>query len=128
MTDNLRIQHQPLTPFRPGKPAGAAQEKDAAVFGKLLQEARQTGSGLRISAHAAERLRQRNINLGEAELAVIGEAVDRARRKGVNSSLLLLGDMALIASVKNNTIITAVDAGEMKERVFTGIDGAVVIR
>jgi flagellar operon protein len=55
------------------------------------------------------------------------EAVNRARAKGARESLVLMGELALVVSVKNNTVITAVDGANMRENVFTNIDSAVII-
>ena len=38
-----------------------------------------------------------------------------------------MGDMALVVSIKNNTVITAMDGQSIKENVFTNIDSAVVL-
>jgi flagellar operon protein len=55
------------------------------------------------------------------------EAVGRARAKGARESLVLMGELALVVSVKNNTVITAVDGANLRENVFTNIDSAVII-
>ena len=55
------------------------------------------------------------------------EAVNRARAKGARESLVLMGELALVVSVKNNTVITAVDGANMRVNVFTNIDSAVII-
>jgi len=39
---------------------------------------------------------------------------------------VLLRDVAFIVSVKNKTVVTAVDGESMKENVFTNIDSAVI--
>ena len=39
---------------------------------------------------------------------------------------MILGDVAFVVSVKNRTVITAVDSESMKENVFTNIDSAIV--
>jgi len=128
MSDKLIINPQPLTPFKPAADrAGKGLHKQDQAFGKALEDALQKRSDIKFSAHALERLRQRDFNLREEELGKIGDAVERARKKGVNSSLVLYGDLALVASIRNKTIITAVDTKAMKDHVFTGIDGAVII-
>lgn len=128
MGDKIIINPQPITPYKPT--AGANQQakvKSAEKFGSAMAEAIRKNSGVTFSAHAVERLQQRNVNLVDEQLQKIEDAMVRARSKGVNSSLVLLGDIALVASVKNNTIITALDKSGMKDHVFTGIDGAVII-
>ena len=130
MSDNkITINPQPITPFKPAAAKNVKNEqvKQGQAFGKVLDDTLRKSGEVKFSAHALERLRQRNLSFGEDDLGRIGDAVEKARKKGVNSSLVLLGDMALVASIKNNTIITAVDTKEMKEHVFTGIDGVVIV-
>ena len=42
--------------------------------------------------------------------------------------LLLYNDVAMLASSKNKTIVTAMNGDELQEHVFTNIDSAVIIR
>ena len=53
--------------------------------------------------------------------------VDRAAAKGAKESLVMIDDVALVVSVKNRTVITAVDKAQLKENVFTNIDSAVIV-
>ena len=80
------------------------------------------------SAHAKERIESRQIDLGAEDMQRIEEAMDKVQEKGGRSSLLMFGDVALLASVTNRTIITAVDGKEEQEQVFTGIDSAVIVK
>jgi flagellar operon protein len=74
-----------------------------------------------------ERLKDRNIELNSEDLEKITNAIDKATAKGANESLLLYKDIAFIASIRNKTIITAVDSKSAKDNVFTNIDSAVLI-
>ncbi|WP_310829086.1 TIGR02530 family flagellar biosynthesis protein [Paenibacillus pedocola] len=93
-----------------------------ASFESVLQK-----NMLKFSNHAAKRLEQRGIELGSSQLDQISSAVDKAAAKGSKESLILLKDMALIVSVPNRTVVTAVDGSSMKDNVFTQIDSAVII-
>ncbi|MEK3715735.1 TIGR02530 family flagellar biosynthesis protein [Paenibacillus sp. FSL R7-0333] len=93
-----------------------------ASFESLLQK-----NMLKFSNHAAKRLEQRGIELGSRQLDQISSAVDKAAAKGSKESLILMKDMALIVSVKNRTVVTAMDGNSMKDNVFTQIDSAVII-
>lgn len=106
------------------------QKQGTSSFAETLEKAQksQEKQDLKISAHARERMEQRQINLGEEELQQISDAVERAEDKGARSSLLLYGDVALVASVDNRTIVTAVDGDESREHIFTGIDSAVIVK
>lgn len=82
---------------------------------------------LKFSKHALERLKSRNIELSSSDIEEINKAVDKASEKGVKEALILMDNKAFIASVKNKTIITAAVEEQLKENVFTKIDGAVII-
>lgn len=81
---------------------------------------------LKFSAHARTRIDSRDIPLTEKDMKKLESAVDKAEEKGAKESLVLLGDMAFIVSVRNRTVITAVGSGNMKDNVFTNIDSAVI--
>ena len=56
------------------------------------------------------------------------QAVGKAAQKGARESLVLMQpDLAFVVSVRNRTVITAVDGDSMKENVFTNIDSAVIV-
>ena len=82
---------------------------------------------LKFSAHAQARLASRGIELSPQDLVRMQEAVNKARDKGSKESLILSDHAAFVVSVKNNTVITAVDRAAMKENVFTNIDSTILI-
>jgi len=55
----------------------------------------------------------------------MNEAVNKASTKGVKDSLVIVDNMAFVVNVKSRTVITAVNNNELKDNVFTNIDGAV---
>ena len=85
------------------------------------------GDKLKVSGHAQTRLASRNIELGSAEGDRISQGGDRAAAKGARESLVMMDDVALVVSVKNRTVITAVDRAHLKDNVFTNIDSAVIV-
>ena len=97
----------------------------------------ETGSGersfadvfdsLKFSKHASSRLQDRNIELSESQIDRLNAGMQKAGEKGINESLVLMDQMAFIVNVKNNTVITALNDQEMKENVFTNIDGAIIV-
>lgn len=115
---------RPMGPTgRPGtQPSGRVA---AADFQQMLTQ-RLATRDVRFSAHALERLRAAGTRLGAEQHAKLRDAVDRAAAKGARESLVLLGELALVVSIKNRTVITAVDGARMKDNVFTNIDSAVI--
>lgn len=82
---------------------------------------------LQFSNHAIERIRSRGIVMGPERMEKLSQAIDKAASKGAKETLVMAGDSAFIVSVKNRTVITAMDAKAMKENVFTNIDSTVLI-
>ena len=82
--------------------------------------------GLHFSKHAQKRLEQRGIDMDGARMARLEQAVGQAAAKGSRESLILLDEMALVVSVQNRTVVTAMDQQAGKEQVFTNIDSVVI--
>jgi flagellar operon protein len=57
----------------------------------------------------------------------IQRGFDLARDKGAKNTVMVYKDVALIASVENKTIITAVEKDRAKENVFTNVDSVVIL-
>lgn len=102
-------------------------EKNSQRFHDIYQQEINQEKTIKISAHAKQRLTQRNIELSEKDLDALNRGMSQAEKKGSRESLLLYKDLAFIASVRNRTLITAVQQNETKENVFTNIDSAVII-
>jgi flagellar operon protein len=85
---------------------------------------RRQREALRLSAHAEERLRAAGADAGR--MAAAAEAVGRAAARGGRSTLVLMDGMALVVDVPTRTVVTAVSAERMRDRVFTQIDSAVI--
>jgi flagellar operon protein len=96
-----------------------------AEFKQLLDELGK-GSGLRFSKHAIQRISSRGIYLDRTKMDKLDAAVTAASDKGSSESLVLMDELALIVSVKNRTVITAMSSGETKGSVFTSIDSTVI--
>lgn len=94
-------------------------------FNEILEK--QLNGDVKFSQHALQRLQSRNIKLDEAAMDKLNGAVDKAAQKGAKESLILMNNLALVVSVKNRTVITAMDGSSMKDSVFTNIDSAVIV-
>jgi len=95
-------------------------------FADILEQKRVDGKEeVKFSKHATERLMSRNIDLTMSQKERLNHAVKAAEAKGIKESLVMLDNLAFIVNVKNNTVVTAVTGGE--ERIFSNIDGAVVV-
>jgi flagellar operon protein len=82
---------------------------------------------LNLSQHAETRIRSRSIPWNEAIEKRISGGIDAADAKGSRETLILADNIAVIANVKSRTIITAMDREQLKEKIFTNIDSAVLV-
>lgn len=95
------------------------------VFQSLLDAA---GGRMRFSAHAQARIEARGVHLTAGELSRLEKAVDRMAEKGVRDALIDLSrGIAMVVSVKNRTVITALDEASAKENIFTNIDSVAIL-
>lgn len=117
---------QPGRQERPQPRKPAAGPTEGTPFARVLDE-KLPSQGVRFSQHAQERLRARNISLSANDLANLEGAVNSVAQKGGKESLVMMGDAALVVSIRNRTVVTAMDRMQMRGNVFTNIDSAVVI-
>jgi flagellar operon protein len=92
-------------------------------FKTVLQEQQE----LKVSKHASERLQERNIHLNDQQWQLISDKVSEAKQKGVTDSLVVMNNAALLVSAKNNTVVTAMNLDEATNRIFTNINGTILI-
>ncbi|HBC95892.1 MAG TPA: flagellar biosynthesis protein [Clostridium sp.] len=104
-----------------------ASRRDNVSFRNTLKKEVDKSSSFTISNHAAERLKSRHIVLGENDMENINSAINRAEEKGCRESALLYGNTVLITSIKNRTVITAMNKDSDNDSVFTNIDSMVIV-
>ena len=122
MVDRIYIP-QPIPPAsQPDTTRSKDQQQSSSTsFADLLAE-----KTLKFSRHANEMIARRGIDITANRMDRITDAVDKASAKGAKDSLILVDDLALVVSVKNRTVITAIDGSSLKGNVFTNIDSAVI--
>ncbi|MDR7856266.1 TIGR02530 family flagellar biosynthesis protein [Tissierella sp.] len=103
------------------------QNSSTKDFNQILERIKSKDEQIKFSKHAVERLNSRNVNLSTEDMNRLETAIHKAKTKGVKEALILLDDKAFIASVNSKTIITTVNREQLKDNVFTNIDGAVII-
>ncbi len=128
---NHRIMMNPgVFPVGKNRPDANPSSNKAAdrQFEQVLAQQLQTQTPLKFSQHARQRLQSRNIHLSEGDMTQLEQAIGKVAQKGARDSLILMQDknVAFVVSVKNNTVITAMDGQNLKENVFTNIDSAVI--
>jgi flagellar operon protein len=117
------------TPIGPGpgySGRGAQAPGPAAAgpsFGSALQDA---ASQLQFSSHAQKRIDRRDLDLSSSQISRLNTAVDRAAQKGARNSVVMLDGLAVVVDVRDRTVVTAMNANQGKEKVFTNIDSVVI--
>ena len=109
----------------PGQNAGApGMDGKQSGFQTLLQE---KAKGLNFSKHAAKRMNERGIAVDNQLMSDLEHAVEGARKKGARDVAIIGAQGIFIVNVPNNTVVTTMSQSDMKERVFTNIDSAVLM-
>ncbi len=107
--------------------------KIGASFATMLQEqidknaGKHVGQGLQLSKHAQERVNQRGIEITTKLMEEMVDATEKAQMKGVKDVVIFDSVNAFIVNVPSKTVVTAINGGEMRENVFTNIDGAIIL-
>ncbi|HPQ69728.1 MAG TPA: TIGR02530 family flagellar biosynthesis protein [bacterium] len=105
----------------------ATQEAGQTPFQQILAERISAQQEVRFSAHASERLRDRNISMSAQDIGRLENAVKQAETKGAKNTLVLADNYALIVNVPNRTVITAMSRGQMADHIVTNIDSTVLL-
>ena len=95
------------------------------AFDRLLQD--RAREGLNFSKHAAKRMNERGIAFDSQLMSDLEHAVEGARKKGARDVAVIGAQGVFIVNVPNNTVVTTMSQSDMKERVFTNIDSAVLM-
>ncbi len=126
-----RIDPGQMPAQRGPTPAHAPGTAGRTEFAEQLRRAREqasgTPAGFKLSAHAQERIEQRGISLTMKEQQSLTDALFQLESKGSRDALLLRTDAAFLVNVPSRTVVTAVDTHELRERVFTQIDSALML-
>ncbi len=114
-------------------PPARIQQRDPAGggFGELLQQelakSGQPSQSVAFSKHAISRAQERGIEVTPDLMDQLAGSVIRAQAKGATNILAMDSEKAFIINVPNAKVITAITQEEMRENIFTNIDGAVFL-
>ncbi|WP_294155111.1 TIGR02530 family flagellar biosynthesis protein [uncultured Clostridium sp.] len=99
--------------------------KDEKSFKDVLNDVKGKNEGFTVSKHAAERLNE--INFTEDDMNKIEKGFQIAKDKNSKNTVMIYKEVALIASVENKTLITAVEKERAKDNIFTNVDSVVIL-
>ena len=100
---------------------------DAALRQELARTAKQSEQSVEFSKHAISRAEERGIEITPSLIDQLKGSMVRAQAKGATNILAMDTEKAFIINVPNAKVITAITQDEMKDSVFTNIDGAVFL-
>lgn len=111
--------------------SGATQESKQAQaginFADILQKSVEENSSVQFSAHAIKRLEERSIQITAHDIERLNNGVKQVDAKGAKNSLILVDDTAFVVSVRNKTVITAIDKTLTSSNIFTNIDSVAFV-
>ena len=109
----------------PGTKQAAASQKQRQSFGQVLQGELQ--NQVNFSKHAISRAEERGIELTPTLMEKRAGSLEKAQEKGAKNILAFDATQAFIINVPYGRVITTMSQDEMKENIFTNIDGAVLL-
>jgi flagellar operon protein len=118
-------QAYPVGNFELPKNNSLEKKNQNINFKDILNETINKQQDYTISKHASERLK--NLDFNEEDMKNIGEGFKIAEEKGSKNSVMLYKDVALITSIENKTVITAIEKERSKDNVYTNIDSVVIL-
>ncbi|MBC2455882.1 flagellar biosynthesis protein [Clostridium beijerinckii] len=102
----------------------SSKQKEAR-FQDVLDSAKSKEQSFTVSKHAASRLNE--INFTKEDMEQIQKGFKIAQDRNSKNTVMLYKDVALIASVENKTLITAVEKDRAKDNIFTNVDSVVIL-
>ena len=96
-------------------------------FSDVLKGQLERDNALNFSKHAVKRLDERGVALDNQLLNNLEQAVEEARSKGARDVAVIGSQGVFIVNVTNNVVVTTITQEDMKNRIFTNIDSAVLM-
>jgi len=95
----------------------------ADILGKRIEESNLVS----FSAHAVKRLEERALQISPNEIERLNDGVKQLDAKGSKNSLVMVDDTAFVVSIRNKTVITAIDKNLAGNNLFTNIDSVAFV-
>ena len=112
---------------QPVSAAAQRTQQGTGFQGLLRQELQKAAPEVAFSKHAMSRAEERGIEITPSLMDQIRGSMVRAQAKGATNILAMDSEKAFIINVPHAKVITAITQDEMKDSVFTNIDGAVFL-
>ena len=123
------VMHQagnfPINNERAGQGKVVDKGSEVESFRDILKGKINKNDGFTISKHAAERME--NVSMSPVDMNKINAAINKAKDKGSKNCLIVYKDLAMVTSIDNRTVITAIESSRAKDNVFTNIDSVILL-
>lgn len=103
------------------------KKEETKVQKESFKDILSTFDKIKISKHAKQRMAERDIKISIKQWNDIETKMKEAKKKGVTDSLVVMDHATLLVSTKNNTVVTALNHDEASSRIFTNINGTILI-
>lgn len=103
------------------------KKEETKVQQESFKDILSTFDNIKISKHAKQRMAERDIKISNKQWNDIETKMKEAKKKGVTDSLVVMDHATLLVSTKNNTVVTALNHDEASSRIFTNINGTILI-
>lgn len=110
-----------------GQTPGRETGRNSMNFGDVLKGQLERDNALNFSRHAVKRLDERGVAIDNQLLNNLEQAVEEARSKGARDVAVIGSQGVFIVNVPNNVVVTTITQEDMKNRIFTNIDSAVLM-
>ena len=115
----------PISDGSQGSQTGQVQFSE--MFCQEMERATENQKGIAFSKHAMIRAEERGIEVTPDLMNQLADSVEKAQSKGVTNIVAFDANQAFIINVPNGRVITTMSQSEMKDNIFTNIDGAVIL-
>lgn len=123
---NINVHSKWISPL-PHQRSVNRSAKELPQFQQLLNGKIKSSTELKLSKHAKQRMNMRGIEFSQEKWIQIQDKVNEAKQKGVNDSLVITSNAALVVNTKNDTVITVLNREEAQSQIFTNINGTILI-
>ena len=112
---------------RTGNSTRTASGAFASMLQQRVEERDASRQTVNFSKHALARVEERGIELTPDLMGRLADSVEKAQEKGAKNILAFSDSQAFIVNIPYGRVITAMSGEEMRENIFTNIDGAVLL-
>ena len=102
-------------------------EKVNVSFKEILDEKIFKDNSISFSDRASKILHEINGHLTTDQMNRLESGLEKLKKKGIVSGILLMDSTAFVLNVKNQTVMTTIGQNRIQENIFSNFDAFVVV-